>query len=65
MTANARALRHFVEYRGAADAEPEIRRVALQVLAIMQREAPNLFNDYSTETLPDGTASAVTSHKKV
>jgi thymidylate synthase (FAD) len=43
MTANARALRHFVEYRGAADAEPEIRRVAVAVLGIMQSEAPSLW----------------------
>jgi thymidylate synthase (FAD) len=65
MTANARALRHFVEYRGAADAEPEIRRVALAVLEIMREEAPNLFGDYEVQTLPDGTRAAVTTHKKV
>jgi len=65
MTANARALRHFVEYRGAPDAEPEIRRVALAVLDVMQREAPTLFGDYATETLRDGSRSASTSHRKV
>jgi hypothetical protein len=65
MTANARALRHFVEYRGAPDAEPEIRKVAMQVLEIMQREAPNLFGDYQVEALPDGSTSAKTEHKKV
>jgi thymidylate synthase (FAD) len=65
MTANARALRHFVEYRGAPDAEPEIRRVALAVLDIMRDEAPNLFGDYETETLSDGSLTASTSHTKV
>jgi len=65
MTANARALRHFVEYRGAADAEPEIRRVAVAVLRIMQVEAPNLFGDYETHALSDGTVAATTVHKKV
>lgn len=65
MTANARALRHFVEYRGAADAEPEIRKVAIAVLEVMQREAPTLFGDYSIEALPDGSRKASTSHRKV
>jgi thymidylate synthase (FAD) len=65
MSANARALRHVVEYRGAPDAEPEIRRVAVKLLEIMQVEAPNLFGDYDLQSLPDGSASASTSHKKV
>lgn len=65
MSANARALRHFVEYRGAADAEPEIRRVALAVLEVMQREAPNLFGDYDVQPLLDGSAASHTEHKKV
>lgn len=65
MSANARALRHFVEYRGAPDAEPEIRRVAMQVLEIMRTEAPGLFGDYDVETLPDGSTAARTEHKKV
>jgi thymidylate synthase (FAD) len=65
MTANARALRHIIEYRGAPDAEPEIRRVATRILEVMRVESPNLFGDYSFDELPDGTLSAVTEHKKV
>lgn len=65
MSANARALRHFIEYRGAPDAEPEIRKVAMAVLAIMQAEAPNLFGDYVVETLADGTTASRTDHPKV
>jgi len=65
MSANGRALRHFVEYRGAADAEPEIRSVALRVLRIMQVEAPSLFRDYAVHELPDGSAAAGTEYKKV
>ncbi|MGI8968435.1 MAG: FAD-dependent thymidylate synthase [Chloroflexota bacterium] len=65
MTANARALRHFIEYRGAPDAEPEIRKVALAVLRVMQVEAPNLFGDYEESVLPDGSFAAATSHRKV
>ena len=64
MSANARALRHFVEYRGAVDAEPEIRRVALAVLDIMRREAPALFGDYHVESV-NGANAAYTEHKKV
>ena len=60
VTANARALRHFIELRGSEGAEAEIRRVALEFLRIMQREAPNLFADYEIVTLPDGRE--VTSH---
>jgi thymidylate synthase (FAD) len=65
MTANARALRHFIEYRGAPDAEPEIRKVAIAVLEIMRCEAPALFGDYELATLPDGSRTASTTHKKV
>lgn len=65
VTANARALRHFIELRGSRHAETEIRKLAIEVLKIMQREAPNLFADYELVPLPDGTFEAVTSHRKV
>ena len=65
VTANARALRHFIELRGSRHAEVEIRKLAVQVLRIMQNEAPNLFRDYELVPLPDGTYEAVTQHKKV
>jgi thymidylate synthase (FAD) len=65
VTANARALRHFIELRGSRHAEPEIRKLATQVLKIMQREAPNLFSDYELTPLPDGTFEANTPHRKV
>lgn len=65
VSANARALRHFIEYRGAADAEPEIRKVAHAVLDVMRREAPNIFGDYAVVELPSGVAEAQTAHKKV
>jgi thymidylate synthase (FAD) len=65
VTANARALRHFIELRGSEGADAEIRRVALEMLRIMQHEAPNLFSDYKIETLPDGRQIATTPHEKV
>lgn len=64
VSANARALRHFIEYRGAPDAEPEIRKVALATLDIMRAEAPALFGDYRLEQL-NGLPTAITDHKKV
>ncbi len=65
VSANARALRHFIELRGSEGAEPEIRRVALQVLRIMQSEAPTLFGDYDIVRLEDGTEVARTMFEKV
>ena len=65
VTANARALRHFIELRGNRHAEVEIRKLAIKVLHIMQQEAPHIFHDYQLVPLPDGTFEAVTEHRKV
>lgn len=65
VTANARALRHFIEMRGSRHAEVEIRKLAIQILRLLQSEAPNIFGDYTLAPLPDGTVEAVTSHRKV
>jgi thymidylate synthase (FAD) len=65
VSANARALRHFIEYRGAADAEPEIRKVAHAFLEVMRVEAPSIFGDYDVVQLPSGVTEAQTAHKKV
>jgi thymidylate synthase (FAD) len=65
VTANARALRHFIELRASRHAEVEIRKLAVEVLRIMQKEAPHLFGDYQLAALPDGTFEAVTPHRKV
>ena len=65
VTANARALRHFIELRGSEWAETEIRKVALAFLRIMRDEAPNLFSDYEVVRLDDGTEIARTPFEKV
>ncbi|NLX13549.1 MAG: FAD-dependent thymidylate synthase [Phycisphaerales bacterium] len=65
VTANARALRHFIELRCSEHAEVEIRNVAAAMLDILQKEAPGLFGDYRWGTLPDGTRVAETTHRKV
>jgi thymidylate synthase (FAD) len=64
-TANARALRHFIEMRASRHAETEIRKLAVKVLQVMQKEAPNLFGDYELHTLADGTLEATTPYRKV
>jgi thymidylate synthase (FAD) len=65
VTANVRALRHFIEQRGSRHAEVEIRKLAIKVLQIMQTESPHLFSDYQLVPLPDGTFEADTPHRKV
>ncbi len=65
VTANGRALRHFIEARANAHAEIEIRRVAIRMLRILQRESASLFGDYVIETQADGTEVARTSNRKV
>ncbi|MGL6073410.1 MAG: FAD-dependent thymidylate synthase [Fimbriiglobus sp.] len=65
VTANARALRHFLEQRGSKHAEPEIRKLANKMLDILQAESPNLFGDYQKIPLPDGTFDLQTAYQKV
>jgi thymidylate synthase (FAD) len=65
VTANARALRHFLEMRGSVHAEPEIRKLANVLLDVLQKDAPNLFADYVKVPLPDGTFDLQTPFKKV
>jgi thymidylate synthase (FAD) len=65
VTGNARALRHFIEMRGDAAADAEIRKVALAMLDLLQAESPNLFGDYRVVDLPEGGRAATTEHRKV
>ncbi|HYE80286.1 MAG TPA: FAD-dependent thymidylate synthase, partial [bacterium] len=65
VTANGRALRHFLELRGSPDAEPEIRALAVQLCRLLQTEAPNLFADYELYPLPDCSEAVRTPNPKV
>lgn len=65
VTANARALRHFMEQRGSRFAEPEIRKLANRMLDLLQIESPNLFGDYERVQLGDGTFEITTKYRKV
>lgn len=65
ISANTRALRHFIELRCNEFAEVEIRAVAARMLEILKEEAPNIFGDYEFVELPDGSRVARTSYRKV
>jgi len=65
VTANARALRHFLEMRGSRHAEFEIRKLANKLLDVLVQESPLLFGDYEKHALPDGTFEIVTPYTKV
>jgi len=64
-SANARALRWIITLRGGEGAEPEIRRFAVKLCRVMQREAPNLFGDLEIVPLNDGTEGVRAGHVKV
>ena len=65
VTGNGRSWRHFIELRASEHAEVEIRAVAVMILKTLQQEAPNVFGDYTLETLEDGSQVARTPHRKV
>ena len=65
VTANVRAWRHFIEMRGSAFADVEIRRIAIMVLEALQAEAPLLFGDFTIDTLQDGSKTATPKYSKV
>lgn len=64
ITANARALRNFIELRCNEYADVEIRKVATLILKILQKESPNIFGDYEISMLEDGTEVAKTKYRK-
>ena len=52
VTGNARAWRHLLEMRGSPHAEPEIRRLAVQSLFVLQDAETEIFSDFTV--LKDG-----------
>lgn len=65
VTANARALRHFIEMRAHPAAELEIRLLAVEMFKIFQRVAPALCHGMMIVTLPDGTLGVESVFRKV
>lgn len=59
MSANLRELRHVVELRGSRHAQWEIRELAVAMLKILKRHAPNVFFDL--EVGADGCVERKTS----
>jgi thymidylate synthase (FAD) len=58
VTGNYRAWRHFIAMRATEHADVEIRELAVECLRQLQREVPNVFNDFEIATLEDGTEIA-------
>jgi thymidylate synthase (FAD) len=64
VSGNVRAWRTMLELRLGEGAELEIRRLSVQVLRVLQAEAPALFGDFEVYDTPDGTeAGRVRFHK--
>lgn len=49
VTANFREWRHIIELRGSPDAQWEIRKVAIEILKILKKHAPTVFEDFEID----------------
>jgi thymidylate synthase (FAD) len=65
VTANARAWRTMLELRSSTGAELEIRRMAVGVLRLLQREAPGFFSDFEIYVGDDRREAARIAFHKV
>jgi len=65
VTANARAWRTMLELRSSEGAELEIRRAAVMVLRLLQREAPGFFSDFEIYVAEDRCEAARIGYHKV
>lgn len=54
MSGNLRSWRHFIGMRAAEHSDPEIRRIAVHCLRLLQAEAPEALGDFSITSLRDG-----------
>src|SRR5207253_1323480 len=65
VTGNARAWRTMLELRSSEGAEMEIRRCAVAILRLLQKEAPAFFSDFEIFMAEDRRESARISYHKV
>lgn len=65
VTANVRAWRSTLELRAGEGAEQEIRRLAVELLRTLQREAPALFDDFTIYVADDRREAARSAYHKV
>jgi len=64
-TANARAWRTMLELRSSEGAEQEIRRLAILIIRVLQKEAPAFFSDFEIYTADDRKETARIAYHKV
>jgi thymidylate synthase (FAD) len=55
VSANARAIRHFLSQRGAIEGDEEMRVVSARLLEHLRTDAPALFADFRIDTMADGS----------
>jgi thymidylate synthase (FAD) len=65
VSGNVRAWRTLLELRCGEGAEQEIRRLAVAILRLLQREAPAFFSDFAIYTGEDGAEAARPGYHKV
>jgi thymidylate synthase (FAD) len=65
VTGNARAWRTMLELRASEGAELEIRRCAIAILRLFQRETPAFFSDFEIYEAEDRREAARISYHKV
>ena len=65
VTGNARAWRTMLELRSSEGAELEIRRLAVALLRLFQREAPGFFSDFEIYTAEDRREAGRVGYHKV
>src|SRR5947207_2376326 len=65
VTGNARAWRTMLELRSSEGAELEIRRCAIEIVRILQREAPGFFSDFEIYQAADRLDAARISYDKI
>jgi thymidylate synthase (FAD) len=65
VTANARAWRTMLELRSSEGAELEIRRMAVTILRLLQREAPGFLSDFEIYVAEDRREAARIAYHKV
>ena len=65
VTGNARAWRTMLELRSSEGAELEIRRAAIAIIRILQREAPGFFSDFEVYAAADRREAARIGYHKV
>jgi thymidylate synthase (FAD) len=64
-TGNLRAWRWFIESRSDKHAEPEIRRLAVEIYRVLNEEVPVYFSDFEVSEVYDGIDVLTPKYRKV